>query len=103
MTGDGNDARFAIVTAGEGTSNCTARGRVARTGSALQLTIDGAPACTLRTTAGADGLTLAEPEGGECAYYCGDGAAFTPGAFAKVGATRADTRRVVDVVGEPLC
>lgn len=103
VTGEGEDARFVIVTAGTGAANCTARGRVAREGSALRLLIDGAPACTLTATADAGGLTLAEPEGAECAYYCGEGASLTPGVFAKLGSTEADARRVVDVAGESLC
>lgn len=103
MTGQGSDTRFGLVTRSAGLATCTAEGTVARNGYALTLAIDGAPSCTLRATTTARGLTLAAPEGAECAYYCGAGAELAPGDFAKVGGTEADARRTVDVAGEPVC
>lgn len=103
MTGQGSDARFGLVTRSAGAATCTAEGAVTRDGAALTLAIDGAPACALRATTTAAGLTFAAPEGAECAYYCGAGAELAPGDFAKVGGTEADARRTVDVVGEPVC
>ena len=103
MTGRDGDMRFGLVTRSAGAATCTAEGAVARDGAALTLAIDGAPACTLRATTTTAGLTLAVPEGAECAYYCGAGAELAPGDFAKVGATEADARKTVDVAGEPVC
>ena len=103
ITGQGAATRFGLVTIGEGPSNCSARGKVVRAGSTLTLAIDGAPACTLRATASASGLTLTGVEGPECAYYCGAGAELLPGGFARIGTTEADARKAVDIAAEPLC
>lgn len=103
VTGTEAATRFGLVTIGEETSNCSARGRVVRNGSALTLAIDGAPACTLRATASASGLTLTSADGAECAYYCGTGADLEPGGFARIGTTESDARKAVDIAAEPLC
>lgn len=103
MTGQGGDTRFGLVTRSEGSATCTAEGAVTRNGPALTLAIDGAPACTLRATTTTGGLTLAAPEGAECAYYCGAGAVLAPGDFIKVSGTERDARKTVDVAGEALC
>ena len=63
VTGEGSDARFAIVTTSTGAATCTARGRLERTGSALRLLIDGDPACSLSATSMASGLTLTAATG----------------------------------------
>lgn len=96
-------ARFGLSIPGEGTAGCTARGEVSAQGAKLALRIDGAPACDLRVTTTAAGLTLEAARGRECAYYCGPGASMIPGAFIRTGTSAADIRKVADLVGEPLC
>lgn len=96
-------ARFGLSIPGEGAVSCTARGEVSAQGAKLALRIDGAPACDLRATTTAAGLTLDTAEGRECAYYCGSTASLTPGAFTRTGTSAADIRKAVDLVGDPLC
>lgn len=100
---DDEAARFGLVGWGEGGRNCTAKGRVIREGSALDLRIDGDPACTLTAAATATGLLLAKPRGAECGYYCGVGGELSEGAFTRVATTAVEARKATDVVGEPLC
>lgn len=99
----GGGLRFGLATGSVGPGNCTARGTAVREGAALQLRIDGAPACNLSATATSTGVTLGRPQGAECEYYCGAGAVLTPGTFAKSGASAEDIGEAVDAAGEPLC
>lgn len=106
IAGQGAAMRFGVNTSYEGPQSCTAKGTVRQAGASLTLLIDGNPACSLKATATATGLSLDSAEGPECAYYCGTNTGFDPGAqnaFAKVGSTEADARRAVDLVGDPLC
>ena len=103
IAGEGADLRFGLNSSYEGPESCTAKGRVRRAGSAVRLLIDGEPACSLSATVTATGLTLNRPEGPECSYYCGGNTGLDEGEFAKVGSTQADTKKAVDLVGDPLC
>lgn len=103
IAGQGTNARFGLVTWGVDNHSCTARGGVTGEPPALTLAIAGGPACTLRATVTASGLTLQAPDGAECAYYCGAKAAFVPGDFVRVGSSPADLAKATDIVGESLC
>lgn len=103
IAADGDTHRFGLKSSYEGPESCMAKGRVRRSGARLTLAIDGHPACALTATITATGLTLGEPEGPECGYYCGRNTGLDGGPFEKVGATEADARKAVDIAGEPLC
>lgn len=100
---DGEGHRFGYKSSYEGPQNCSAKGRVVRSGSTLEFAIDGDPACSLSATVTATGLMLGKSEGPECSYYCAANAELEPGPFEKVGSSATDARRAVDLVGEPLC
>ena len=103
VSADEEQLRFGLRSSYEGPENCMMKGRVEQAGSALRLRIDGDPACSVSGTITATGLTLAQPQGAECSYYCGRNTDLDGGDFAKVGGTEADARKAVDIAGEPLC
>ncbi len=103
ITGEGGTARFGMVTQGQAGRSCSAKGHAQRTGRSLALRIEGSPDCAVSATMSATGLTLDGARGAECVYYCGRDAAFGSGAFTKTGTSEVDIRKVVDLVGEPLC
>jgi len=103
VTANGTEHRFGLKSSYEGPESCMAKGSVRQAGSELTLSIDGDPACSFSATVTETGLTLREPRGPECSYYCGTNTGLDGGPFEKVGATEADARKATDIAGEPLC
>jgi len=90
--------RGGFIVYGEGDANCTARGRVDRTGDRLVLTPDGDPDCRIEAKLDGNRLTLgARAEA--CDYYCGPGADFV----GKWLTRNASASPAVDFAGDPLC
>ena len=90
--------RGGIIVYGEKDANCTARGRIERSGDRLILTPDGDPDCRIDGKVDGDRLSLG-PRADACAYYCGPGADFA----GKVLARNAAASPAVDFAGDPLC
>lgn len=95
--------RFGLKSSWEGPQNCMMKGRVRQEGPALVLLIDGAPDCSLTARVEQGGLSLGEPKGSECGYYCGANTDLGEGAFTWAGSRTTDIAKAVDLVGEPLC
>lgn len=103
ITGEGAETRFGLNSSYEGPQSCTAKGRVTRAGSVLTFLIEGDPACSLKARLTPTGLALDKPQGAECDYYCARDTELEPGLFEKMGNSRVEARKAVDLVGEPLC
>ncbi len=99
----GDELRFGLKSSWEGPQNCMMKGRVGQDGSVLSLLIDGAPDCSLTARVERGELSLSEPKGSECDYYCGANTDLGEGAFVKTGSRAADIAKAVDLVGEPMC
>ena len=90
--------RFGFILFGDGDVNCSARGRIKRTGDRLAMVPDGDPDCSIEATQAGDQLRFgARSDAG--AYYCGPGADFTGRTLTK----SESEMPVVDFAGDPLC
>ena len=102
--GDGRDRlcvagqRGGLIAYGEGNANCSARGRIERSGNRLALIPDGDEDCRIEATFSGDSLRFAV-RSAACAYYCGPGADFAGKALTKSGSASP----AVDFAGDPLC
>ena len=90
--------RGGLITYGDGDANCSARGRIERTGERLLLIPDGDPDCRIEASLTGDRLTLGARTDA-CAYYCGPGADFAGKSFSRDGTASP----AVDFAGDPLC
>jgi hypothetical protein len=90
--------RGGLIIYGARDTNCSARGRIERSGDRLTLIPDGDPDCRIEATLSGDNLRLGA-RSLSCAYYCGPGADFAGKALAK-DATASPAR---DFAGDPLC
>ena len=95
MEGD----RAGFITYGEGDANCSAHGRIDRTGGQrLAIIPDGDQDCRIEANEDAGAIRLGGVTAA-CAYYCGPGASFEGKAFTK----RATPSPALDFAGDPLC
>ena len=90
--------RGGLIVYGEGDANCSARGRVERSGDRLVLVPDGDPDCRMEAKLEGDRLALGA-RAKACAYYCGPGADYAGRALTK----NASASPAVDFAGDPLC
>ena len=90
--------RGGFIVYGDGDANCTARGRVERTGDRLLMIPDGDSDCRIEVSATGDRLTLGA-RAAACTYYCGPGADYAGKAFTQ----SASASPAVDFAGDPLC
>ena len=90
--------RAGFVTYGAGDGNCSARGRLERSGEAANLRPDGDEDCRISVTFSGDRVSLG-PVKPSCSYYCGPGATFGGKAFSR----SASASPAVDFAGDPLC
>jgi len=102
--GDGRDRlcvagqRGGFIIYGEGNANCSARGKIERSGDRFTLIPDGDSDCRILADMNGDGLRLGA-RSTACAYYCGPGADYAGKALAK----NASASPAVDFAGDPLC
>jgi len=87
-----------MIIYGAGDTNCSARGRVERSGDKLTLIPDGDPDCRIEAILSGDTLRLGA-RSPSCAYYCGPGADFAGKALGKGDAASP----AKDFAGDPLC
>jgi hypothetical protein len=90
--------RGGFITYGAGDANCSARGRIERTGDQLALNPDGDSDCRIEAKVSGDRVALGA-RSAACAYYCGPGADYTGKGFAE----SASASPAVDFAGDPLC
>ena len=90
--------RGGFIIYGDGNANCSARGRIERSGDRLVLIPDGDPDCRIEAKLREDALALG-PRSNACAYYCGPGADFAGRGLAR----NASASPAVDFAGDPLC
>lgn len=90
--------RGGFVVYGQGNANCSARGRIERSGDRLVLIPDGDPDCRIEARLSGGRLAFG-PRADACAYYCGPGADYA----GKVLAKSATASPAVDFAGDPLC
>lgn len=102
--GDGRDRlcivgqRGGFVIYSNGNANCSARGRIERSGDRVVLIPDGDADCRIEARVDGDRLALgAQPEA--CGYYCGPGADYAGKALTQ----QASASPAVDFAGDPLC
>jgi len=101
---EGGRTTFGFVIWGAGETSCSGSGPATRTGSRLELRLDGDESCALAAAIDGRRVTLPASIPEQCArYYCGTGATLTGATFDKVAGAEADAMRAVDLVGEPLC
>jgi hypothetical protein len=91
--------RAGFIAYGKNDSNCTAQGRIERSGEHL-LTLQpvGDADCRIPIAEQAGTLRLGKA-GAACSYYCGPDASFDGKAFTKDASASA----AVDFAGDPLC
>ena len=90
--------RGGFITYGDGDANCSARGRIERSGDRLALLPDGDSECRIEAKLDGDRLGLGA-RSAACAYYCGPGADYT----GKGLAVSTSASPAVDFAGDPLC
>jgi hypothetical protein len=90
--------RGGFITYGEGNANCSARGRVERSGNRITLMPDGDSDCRIIADLNGDGLRFGA-RSAACAYYCGPGADYA----GKHLIDNASASPAVDFAGDPLC
>lgn len=103
--GEGRDrlcvkgARIGFIAFGQGDANCSAKGRIDRTGEhSFSIVPDGDQDCRIAVQDQGDTLRLGKVAAA-CAYYCGPGATFEGKAFTR----NAAASLAVDFAGDPLC
>ncbi len=90
--------RGGLIVYGKGDANCSARGRVERSGDKLILIPEGDSDCRIPAELNGDSLRLGR-RSPACAYYCGPDADYA----GKVLAKNASASPAVDFAGDPLC
>lgn len=90
--------RGGLIIYGKGNANCSARGRVERSGDRLVLLPEGDSDCRIEASLNGDSLRLGA-RSAACAYYCGPGADFSGKGLMK----SASASPAVDFAGDPLC
>ena len=91
--------RVGFITYGQGGMNCSAQGRIGRTGEhSLAIVPIGDGDCRIPAEEKGDTITLGKTTAA-CAYYCGPDATFVGRTFTKA----ASTSPAVDFAGDPLC
>ena len=90
--------RGGLIVYGEGEANCSARGRIERSGDRLVLFPDADSDCRIEAKVMGDRLLLGT-RSEACAYYCGPGADYGGKSMTK---SQSDSP-AVDFAGDPLC
>lgn len=94
----GDGLRAGIATYGEGISNCTAGGGLARAGDGWQLVPRGEGGCKIAFARVGETLTVSNVPGA-CSYYCAPGATLVAKRFTR----DAKASPATDFAGDPLC
>ena len=90
--------RAGIIAYGDGDSNCSVTGTLARAGEGWQLTPQGEGACKIGLSIDGDAVGVTSVPA-SCGYYCAPGASLTGKTFKR----DATAGIVSDFGGEPIC
>jgi hypothetical protein len=98
IAGEGSSLRAGLIAYGPSDANCTAAGRLERSGNGWALIPRGEGECRIPLSIEGNVVRVGQPPA-SCAYYCGPGAGLAGKSF-----SRADMgAKAVDFAGDPLC
>lgn len=101
---EGRNPRFGLIVWGSGDTSCGGTGTMRRDGDRLRLLLDNDEACVIEARIAGERVSVSGALSGDCArYYCGGDARLDGAAFDRVGGSRDDAGRAVDLVGDRLC
>jgi len=98
ISGEAASLRAGLIAYGAGDANCSAAGRLERSGDGWALVPRGEGECRIPLTIQGHVVRVGQPPAA-CAYYCGPGAQLAGKSY-----SRADMgAKAVDFAGDPLC
>jgi hypothetical protein len=98
IAGEGQSPRAGLIAYGPGDANCSAAGRLERSGSGWALIPKGEGNCRIPLSVEGNVVSVGQPPAA-CSYYCGPGAQLAGKSYSRsdMGA------KAVDFAGDPLC
>ncbi|HVF37643.1 MAG TPA: hypothetical protein VNA29_06840 [Sphingomicrobium sp.] len=97
LAGEPGAYRAGLIVYGEADANCSASGRLDRSGNGWVLIPRGEGECRIPMEITGNIIRIGEPPAA-CSYYCGPNARMAGKNF-----TRTDVGAAVDLTGDPLC